>query len=95
MSADDYQRQEYAQTVEYYEQVFARRERNPDYYYHLAASAWALLGNQSQALKYLHQAVEMGWEDADFTAAQDEFAILHGAPEWLEILSQMRSHIPE
>ena len=35
----------YDKTVSYYEQVFTEREDNPDYYYHLAAVAFAALGN--------------------------------------------------
>jgi len=55
-----YRRGEYAKTVQYYEQAFARRTKHPDYYYHLTASAYALLENKDKALKYLHAAPSMG-----------------------------------
>ncbi|MGD8998634.1 MAG: GNAT family N-acetyltransferase, partial [Anaerolineae bacterium] len=53
-----YRRGAYAKTVHYYEQVFAQRDENPDYYYHLAASAWALLANGEKALEYLLAAAD-------------------------------------
>jgi len=84
-----YKRAEYAQTVQYYEQVFARRDQNPDYYYHLAASAWALLGNKEKALQYLRAAADHGWANVEWTKQQEEFSILHGTPEWEAALARM------
>jgi GNAT superfamily N-acetyltransferase len=85
-----YRQRDYRKTVQYYEQVFAQRENNPDYYYHLTASAWALLGQREQALEYLSAAVDHGWADAEFTGQQEEFEMLHNAPEWSEILARMQ-----
>lgn len=84
-----YRRGEYEKTVRYYEEVFRLRDENADYYYHLASSAWALLGNQEQALKYLRAAVDHGWTNADWTEQQEEFEILHSNPEWSALLAQM------
>ncbi len=84
-----YRRGEYAKTTHYYEQAFAQRDKHPDYYYHLTASAYALLENKDKALYYLRAAAEHGWADADFTQAQEEFRILQGAPEWDAALAQM------
>jgi GNAT superfamily N-acetyltransferase len=84
-----YKRGEYARTVDYYKQVFTRRRENPDYYYHLAASAWALLGNKEKSLRYLNEAVRAGWKDAEYTRAQEEFSILHGESEWDQLLRRM------
>ena len=67
----------YAKTVHYYEQVFAQRDQNPDYYYHLAASAWALLENKEKALEYLLAAADHGWTHVEWTKEQEEFGILH------------------
>jgi len=86
-----YRRGEYAKTVGYYEQVFARRDENPDYYYHLAASAWAILGNKEQALKHLQAAVDHGWAHVEWTKQQEEFGILHGTPEWDVVLARMEN----
>ena len=80
---------EYARAVQYYEQVFALRAENPDYYYHLTASAWAHLGNREKALQYLLSAVDHGWRQAEWTKEQSEFAILHGIPEWDAVLARM------
>jgi RimJ/RimL family protein N-acetyltransferase len=84
-----YRRGEYARTVDYYLQVFKLREENEDYYYHLTASAWAYLGNEGQALKYLREAVQAGWSHVEWTQAQEEFKILHGNPTWNTVLAQM------
>jgi RimJ/RimL family protein N-acetyltransferase len=84
-----YRRGEYAKTVHYYEQVFAQRGENPDYYYHLAALAWALLGNRDMALQYLFAAADHGWTHAEWTKQQEAFSILHGTPEWDDVLSRM------
>jgi RimJ/RimL family protein N-acetyltransferase len=82
-----YQRGEYGKTVQYYEQVFSLRDENPDYYYHLVASAWALLGNREKALEYLLVALDHGWTNVEWTKQQKEFAILHSTPEWNAILA--------
>jgi RimJ/RimL family protein N-acetyltransferase len=88
-----YKRGQYARTVSYYEQVFALRAENPDYYYHLMASAWALLGDGKQALRYLQAAADHGWADLQWTSQQGEFAFLHGDPQWKELLE--RQSTPE
>jgi RimJ/RimL family protein N-acetyltransferase len=84
-----YRRGEYAKTVQYYEQVFALRDENPDYYYHLVASAWALLANKEKAIKYLQMAVDRGWTDVEWTKQQEEFNILQGMPEWEAVLGRI------
>lgn len=89
-----YRRGEFDRTVDYYQQVFKLREENEDYYYHLAASAWAHLGKEKQALKYLREAVQAGWSHAEWTKDQREFKFLHGTPEWESILAQM-DHLQE
>jgi RimJ/RimL family protein N-acetyltransferase len=84
-----YKRGDYARTVDYYGRVFAQRDDNPDYYYHLAASAWALLGDGDKALDYLQRAADQGWRNAAYTREQEEFEILHGRAQWAAILAQM------
>ena len=84
-----FQREAYDKTVQYYEQVFAARDDNSDYYYHLAALAWANLGDAQKALTYLHAAVDHGWRHAEWTKQQPGFAILHGLPEWERVLAAM------
>jgi GNAT superfamily N-acetyltransferase len=77
-----YRQGEYGKTVQYYDQVFALRDENPDYYYHLTASAWALLQNREKALFYLSAALDHGWTHAEFSQQQEEFNILHDMSEW-------------
>jgi len=80
---------EYARTVQYYERVFALRAQNPDYYYHLTASAWAHLKDGEKALHYLQAAVDHGWRNAEATRQGQEFAILQDTPEWDILLARM------
>ncbi len=84
-----YRRGEYAKTVQYYEQVFTLRDENPDYYYHLTASTWALLGNRGKALQYLRAAADHGWTNVEWTRQQEEFDFLRDAPEWDAVLARM------
>ncbi|MBE9478910.1 MAG: GNAT family N-acetyltransferase [Chloroflexi bacterium] len=90
-----YRRGEYAKTAQYYEQVFALRDENPDYYYHLVASAWALLGNREKAIKYLLAALDHGWTNIEWTSQQEEFSILHSTPEWNAILARINQDVVE
>ena len=79
----------YEKTVGYYEMVFSQREDNPDYYYHLAAVAYAALGNNRQAIKYLNEAVDHGWDRAEWTGQVEQFGNLKGTPEWEAVLARM------
>jgi tetratricopeptide (TPR) repeat protein len=88
----NYRRGEYAQCVQYYEQVFTLREENPDYYYHLAASAWALLGNGAKALSYLEAAANHGWSNTAYTREQEEFSFIRDTREWNSILALMEAN---
>jgi len=85
-----YRREEFAKTVQYYEQVFALREENPDYYYHLTALAWAELGNKEKAFEFLNTAVDRGWGHIEWTKQQEAFGILHGTSDWEAVLARMK-----
>lgn len=80
---------DYRKTADYYERVFAAREDNPDYYYHLAAIAWAALGDAEMAIYYLNAAVDHGWRARDWTERQENFKFLHSSPEWEAVLKRM------
>ena len=85
-----FKRGQYARTADYYDQVFAQREDNPDSYYHLAAAAWAELGDKTQALTYLYAAVDHGWTSAEYSEQVEAFHSLHGDPAWDTVLARMR-----
>jgi len=87
-----YKQGAYEKTVQYYAQVFELRKDNPDYYYHLTASAWAHLGNAQQALKNLDSAVRNGWRHAAHTKTREEFRILHDDPHWQEVIDEMEGN---
>ncbi|NIM95863.1 MAG: GNAT family N-acetyltransferase [Anaerolineales bacterium] len=85
-----FKRGEYKKTVMYYDRVFGSRDENPDYYYHLAAAAWAALGDSDKALRYLHAAVDHGWRRPENTKDVEEFEILHGTSGWDAVLERMK-----
>jgi RimJ/RimL family protein N-acetyltransferase len=84
-----FKRGEYGETAGYYEQVFALRDDHPNYYYNCAAEAWGALGNREMALKYLALAAEKGWAALEHTRHVERLQVLHGTPEWEEILAQI------
>ncbi len=87
-----FKREEYEKTTQYYERVFALREDNPHYYYHLAAAAWAVQGNHDLACKYLHTAVDRGWARPETTRQVEELQSLHGTAEWEAVLARTKEN---
>ena len=87
-----YKQAEYQKTVSYYERVFARRQENPDYYYHLAALAWAQLGDKSKALLNLSLAADAGWAHPQFTDEQPAFEILKDRPDWQAVMERIHQN---
>jgi RimJ/RimL family protein N-acetyltransferase len=80
----------YQESANYYEQVFALKPDAPHYWYHTAAIAWAALGDTNVAITYLQTAIERGWNAMTFTKSREEFASLHGTPEWEAIITQLQ-----
>jgi RimJ/RimL family protein N-acetyltransferase len=74
------------------EQVFALRADMPDYLYHMAARAWAAVGNTDKALAYLDEAADRNWPHRDFTESCAEFELLQGLPQWATILDRMSTN---
>ena len=89
----------YRETVECYEKVFAAKDI-PDWmpgemhlYYHLAARAWAALGDHVMALRYLEKAIEKGWSYLQETKNCEEFKSLHEMPSWKRILKNLQAKL--
>ncbi len=78
------------ETVDLYERVFAMGSDSPNYLYHLAARAWAALGDRDKALEYLGAAAEREWSDVEHTRECQEFRDLHDAQEWAVVLERMQ-----
>jgi RimJ/RimL family protein N-acetyltransferase len=74
------------------EQVFVLRTDMPHYIYHMAARAWAAVGNTDQALTYLNETASRGWPHRDYTAGCAEFEQLQGSPQWTTILDRMSAN---
>jgi len=88
----NFKRGDYGKTCLYYERVFAMRQDNPDYYYHLAALAFAAVGDTEWALYYLREAADHGWAALEMTKQQAHFAILHGTPAWEAVLHRIQEN---
>jgi RimJ/RimL family protein N-acetyltransferase len=82
----------YGETADLYERVFAMWSDSPDYLYHLAARAWAALGDHDKALKYLGVAAERNWSDIERTWECQEFRDLHDTQEWAVVLERMQQN---
>ena len=82
----------YQETADLYERVFAMQDDSPHYFRHLAARAWAALGNRDKALEYLNAAVDRGWVNIDHTEDCREFESLHGTPEWAAVLERIQQN---
>lgn len=86
----------YREAAECYEKVFAMgdvpRWMNEwmHVYYHLAARAWAALGESPTAIKYLNTAIDKGWTDIELTKNCEEFTSLHGTEGWKELLVKLQ-----
>lgn len=83
---------EYQLAAESYDQAFALRPGPyPHQYYHLAARAWAALGDRDRATNLLHQAIDQGENQLDHTVGCVEFATLHGTKGWLAALERLQA----
>ena len=89
----------YRETVEYYERVFAA-EDIPEWmpgvmrwYYHLAARAWAALGEGETSLEYLEKAIEKGWTDLEGIVNCEELRNLHKTPGWNKVLKRLQANL--
>jgi GNAT superfamily N-acetyltransferase len=89
-----FQAGQHQKTADLYEEVFALRPDSPDFWYHLAARAWAALGDQDKALGYLNAAIDQGWSAIDDTRNCTEFTILHSTPGWQAALTRMQTNTP-
>jgi len=89
---------QYREAAQCMEKVFATpREEMPDWmiaefhlYYHLAACAWAVLGNRNKAFRCLNEAVNKGWTNIELTSRCPEFHIFHETQEWKNLLARLK-----
>lgn len=88
----------YSEAAECYEKVFATPRQNmPDWmleemhlYYHLAARAWAALGNRTAAFRCLKAAINEGWTEINSIKSCEEFECLHDTREWKDVLVRLQ-----
>jgi len=87
-----FQRKDYEKSVHYFEQLFSHQKDHPEDTYHIAAEAWAALGNKDKTLTYLRAAAERGWKYPDYTKKVKAFFIVHDTSEWKTILKRMEKN---
>jgi RimJ/RimL family protein N-acetyltransferase len=78
----------YADTLACYQKLFSLTDDSPPNYYHFAARAAAAVGDHDQAIAYLHQALDRGWNDATRTTSTPEFTSLHDTDAWATLLTR-------
>jgi len=83
-----FQGEKYQEAVDWLEQAFNAGDAT-SWDYHTSARAWAILGDQGAALRYLEQAIESGWLHIEFTQRCKEFDLLLGLPQWKGLLARM------
>jgi RimJ/RimL family protein N-acetyltransferase len=84
----------YHETTSCYEQVFAIQEDLPGYHYHLAARAYAALGEEHRALDHLAAAIAHGWHDISHTTRCKEFTELLQTTEWSALMARVGQKTP-
>ena len=85
-------RGEYRQAIDYYEQLFEQVANVPTWAYYDIAQAWAALGENANALKYLRIAARSGWSAVDTTELTPEFQILRDTAEWEDVIGRIRQN---
>lgn len=83
---------QYGEAASHYDQVLALRNDPAASDYHLAARAWAALGNSDRAIEYLREAAGRGWDLFYHTRTCKEFKVLHGTPEWAGVLEHIQQN---
>jgi RimJ/RimL family protein N-acetyltransferase len=106
-AAAHFRAKRYREAIGSYEQFFATppaklppwlREILPQelgVHYFRVAFAHAALGEEANALKYLERAVDHGWLHMGFLIGCQEFARLHGTPQWNQILNKMKTKLSD
>jgi len=96
MGLSFFREKQYRKAAECMEKVFATQSDDmPNWmlaemhlYYHLAARAWAALGDRNTAFTYLNIAVDKGWKNIELTRRCIEFHIFHETQEWKNLLAR-------
>jgi RimJ/RimL family protein N-acetyltransferase len=78
--------QQYEQAAEFYETAFTIQEGSKENYYDTAV-AYALAGNQEKAFQWLHQAIDLGWDDIEQLQNSEAFTPYKTTKAWQTIMS--------
>jgi RimJ/RimL family protein N-acetyltransferase len=83
---------QYKDAARCYERAFALNASPfPPQYYHMAARAWAALGNRDMAFRLLHLAIDQGEDRLELTRCCPEFVALREAAEWPTVLARLEA----
>jgi len=67
-------------------------KKNDRYGNYLVGAAWAGLGVSKRALRYLHWAVDYGWNDVSLLESTPSLQSLRGTPEWEALVARMKNN---
>jgi hypothetical protein len=59
------------------------------FYHYFAARLWARAGSTERALRYLHQAVDAGWDDVGRLQADPDLSEMRRTDAWAALLARM------
>jgi len=83
---------QYTEAARCYERAFALNASPfPPQYYHMAARAWAAMGDNDMAFQLLHLAIDRGENRLEHTRRCPEFVALREAAEWPMVLARLEA----
>ncbi len=89
---DAFRARRYQEAADFYEWVFTLQDNSEPSHRHLAARAWAALGDRDQAFEYLNAAADGGWDYVYHTRVCKEFKYLRSTPEWAAVLERIQQN---
>ena len=89
-----YQEKSYLESAKVYEKAFEMQEGGSSNYYN-AACSWALAGDTTNSIKYLHLAAEKGWKNIDHLKKDKDLASLHSVKDWKSVVNKVQNNLNE
>jgi hypothetical protein len=89
-----YQEKAYLESAKVYEKAFEVKEGGSSNYYN-AACSWALAGDITNSIKYLHLAAEKGWKNIDHLKKDKDLASLHPVKDWESVVNKVQNNLNE
>lgn len=83
---------EYPLVLEVCDRLTAQKPDVSPAFYFLAGAAWGGMGDQQRALESIKTAADRGWDGLADTQNCEPLAVLHGSPEWENVLERIQAN---